>query len=304
MPQEYNYDVALSFAGEDREYVEEVANILHALGGKVFYDKYEEGDLWGKDLYTHLDDVYQRHAKYCVMFISKHYAAKLWTNHERQSAQARALQSKQEYILPVRFDDTEVPGIRPTTSYVEASHKTPTELAYLISIKIGLSTEVREIDQKRDEGEQKYQDLLKHVKKLEQAKDVEQANKIRWEAMSDRQRFEELVGKVQQRLEHLNPIVKQALFRDFRGETLPVPLYEPNVAAHNAAEQGYLIYMGEREVYYPNENMRAIRVAKEALNELNFFIQNCDDDFHTVFAQEYGYEPNLRLHEFWDSFLI
>lgn len=32
-----DYDVALSFAGEDREYVEEVARILHALGVRVFY---------------------------------------------------------------------------------------------------------------------------------------------------------------------------------------------------------------------------------------------------------------------------
>jgi len=52
---DYDYDVALSFAGEDREYVEIVADILHELGVKVFYDKYEEADLWGRDLYTHLD---------------------------------------------------------------------------------------------------------------------------------------------------------------------------------------------------------------------------------------------------------
>ena len=35
------YDVALSFAGENREYVEEVATVLRASGIKVFYDKFE-----------------------------------------------------------------------------------------------------------------------------------------------------------------------------------------------------------------------------------------------------------------------
>jgi hypothetical protein len=62
-----DYDVALSFAGEDRVYVEEVANILHQLGVKVFYDKYEEVDLWGKNLYTHLDDVYRKKSRYCIV---------------------------------------------------------------------------------------------------------------------------------------------------------------------------------------------------------------------------------------------
>ena len=35
-------DVALSFAGENREYVEEVATVLRASGIKVFYDKFLE----------------------------------------------------------------------------------------------------------------------------------------------------------------------------------------------------------------------------------------------------------------------
>ena len=36
------YHIALSFAGEDRDYVEEVANDLRDHGVDVFYDKFEE----------------------------------------------------------------------------------------------------------------------------------------------------------------------------------------------------------------------------------------------------------------------
>ncbi|MFN8527435.1 MAG: TIR domain-containing protein [Anaerolineae bacterium] len=136
MTQQYDYDVALSFAGEDRAYVEEVANILHALGIRVFYDRYVEVDLWGKDLYTHLDNVYRKQAKFCVIFISEHYKRKLWTNHERESAQARALQSSDEYILPARFDDTEIPGMRPTTGYIDLRTRTTNEFAYLVLGKL------------------------------------------------------------------------------------------------------------------------------------------------------------------------
>jgi hypothetical protein len=49
------------------------------------------------------------------MLISQHYASKLWTNHERKAAQARALLTDAEYVLPIRLDKTEIPGLLPTT---------------------------------------------------------------------------------------------------------------------------------------------------------------------------------------------
>jgi hypothetical protein len=133
---ELNYDVALSFAGEDRAYVERVAACLRAKGVRVFYDAYEKATLWGKDLYVHLANVYQRNARFTVMFVSHHYSTKLWTNHERQSAQARAFSENKEYILPVRFDDTEVPGLPPTIGYIDIRKKEPFELCALIIEKL------------------------------------------------------------------------------------------------------------------------------------------------------------------------
>ncbi len=131
-----NFDVALSFAGEDRTYVDQVARLLRDRGVKVFYDLFEEADLWGKNLYTHLSDVYQNRAKFTVMFISAAYCEKLWTNHEREAAQARAFQEAQEYILPVRFDSTDIPGVLPTTGYVSLTKRTPEQLVSLITKKL------------------------------------------------------------------------------------------------------------------------------------------------------------------------
>ncbi len=133
----HSYEVVLSFAGEDREYVEKVSAFLKANGVKFFYDKYEEVSLWGKDLAEHLDKVYRGSARYCVMFISKHYAEKVWTNHERKSALARAIEEKEEYILPVRFDDTEIPGVRPTLGYIKLDNIAPEKLGELILQKLG-----------------------------------------------------------------------------------------------------------------------------------------------------------------------
>lgn len=133
---QYEYDVCLSFAGEQRSYVEEVAAQLKENEIRVFYDKYEQVNLWGKDLYEHLDSVYRKKAKYCVLFVSEDYAQKVWTSHERKSAQVRALEESGEYILPVRFDDTELPGLRPTVGYLEVRDTTPSQLVALVCEKL------------------------------------------------------------------------------------------------------------------------------------------------------------------------
>lgn len=135
--KKYEYDVCFSFAGEDRTYVEKVADKLKKEGIRVFYDLYEEVSLWGKDLYEHLDDVYKNSARFCVLFASEHYAKKLWTNHERKSAQERAFRENSEYILPARFDKTPIPGLRDTVGYIDLANKSPEELSDLIMEKVG-----------------------------------------------------------------------------------------------------------------------------------------------------------------------
>jgi TIR domain len=137
----YDYDVALSFANEDRAYVERVANALKNKGLRVFYDLWEAQNLWGKNLYTYLNEIYSARAKYTILFISRNYARKVWTNHERVSSQARALAEHREYILPAKFDDTEVPGIPSTIGYIDLNRVSPEEFADLVASKIISSSE-------------------------------------------------------------------------------------------------------------------------------------------------------------------
>lgn len=118
-PRSLEYDIALSYASEDKEIVEKYAQKLKENGLKVFIDSDEKAKLWGADLYVELDEIYRMKARFCIMFISKHYASKRWTNLERQSAQARAFKENKEYILPVKLDDTQIPGLRETIGYID-----------------------------------------------------------------------------------------------------------------------------------------------------------------------------------------
>jgi hypothetical protein len=133
------YDVALSFAGEDREYVEQVAEQLRDLGVTVFYDRFEEVALWGSDLTEHLGQVYGKDSRFVVLFLSRAYAAKAWPRHEKQFALGRQLTTGAQRILPVRFDDTEIPGLPTTVGYLDLRVLSPEKLVELIRQKLDQS---------------------------------------------------------------------------------------------------------------------------------------------------------------------
>lgn len=135
---EIDYDVAISYAGEDRQMAEPIADALVRERIVVFYDRYVESELWGKELYAHLTDVYKRRAKVCVMFISAHYAGKLWPTVEREAAVARAVDENSKYILPLRVDDTVVPGLPPSIVHVDLRSKTVEQVHQMIIERVRL----------------------------------------------------------------------------------------------------------------------------------------------------------------------
>jgi hypothetical protein len=133
---EKKYDVALSFAGEQRDYVEKVAEALYKKGVEVFYDDYEEIDMWGQNLVTHLEDVFMNKAASVVIFVSKEYAEKAYPRLEKDAAVSTAINLKTEYILPARFDDTRIPGISPTLKYIDLRKITAEKFALKIVDKL------------------------------------------------------------------------------------------------------------------------------------------------------------------------
>lgn len=137
---DFEYEVALSFAGEQRDYVEKVSKELTKLNIRHFYDYNEQVNLWGKNLTQYLDSVYFEKAMYFVPFISEEYVKKMWTILEVNSALDRNMNESrpdfQQYILPVRFDDTRVPGIVGSIAHIDARKKTPQEIAHMIFEKL------------------------------------------------------------------------------------------------------------------------------------------------------------------------
>jgi glucokinase len=130
------FDVVLSYASEDRPYVRRVADSLAAHGVSFFYDEFEKTLLWGTELPETFNDIFAGRARFAVAFISAHYVNKPWPMHEGRSILDKALVEHRTYFLPVKLDDSNLPGLRRTVGYVDARSTGPEELANMIADKL------------------------------------------------------------------------------------------------------------------------------------------------------------------------
>ena len=130
------WDVALSFAGAQRDYVGQVAAALKARGVRCFYDADEQVELWGTHLAEELPRIYAQESAAVVVFISADYAGGDWTRLERRAALGRAVAEAGVYVLPARFDDSELPGLLPDVVTVDLRRYTPEQFADLVADKV------------------------------------------------------------------------------------------------------------------------------------------------------------------------
>ncbi len=104
------FDFAFSFAGEDRDVVQEIYKRLTADGVQVFYDFAYQAHLVGKDLYRSLREIYKNKGKYVVCFISEHYAKKVWTNLEFTAVKERLMSTffASDFLIPILIGKAEM----------------------------------------------------------------------------------------------------------------------------------------------------------------------------------------------------
>ena len=118
MAQRFKYDLAISFAGEQRHLADEFARRLDAAGYSIFYDEFHQAALWGQDLSIALKQAYSYDARYCLILLSREYIEKPWTEFERKNAIARFISQRGEYVLCLKIDEVELPGFPEGIAYV------------------------------------------------------------------------------------------------------------------------------------------------------------------------------------------
>jgi hypothetical protein len=88
-----------------------------------------------------LPRIYARESAAVVVFVSADYAGRDWTRLERRAAFSRAVAEAGVYVLPARFDDSELPGLLPDVVTIDLRRYPPAQFADLIVEKLaGLAT--------------------------------------------------------------------------------------------------------------------------------------------------------------------
>jgi hypothetical protein len=131
-----DFDIALSFAGTERDYARAIAAITEKNGLKVFLDEIYEAELWGENLVETLSDIYTNKAKFCLIIISQEYRNRVFTKVERRAALDRAIQEKAAYILPVVVDDSWIEGLPRATAYLDLRRKSVISICEVLIKKI------------------------------------------------------------------------------------------------------------------------------------------------------------------------
>ncbi len=132
------FAIALSFPGERREYVEQVANaLLPAFGGekgksRIFYDNWHEGLIIGYTSDRKLQSIYATESDLIVPFFSEDYVKKDWTSVELRAIEALIFKREFDRVMPFRFDDVEIPGSYDTDIFPLVSKRPAEDVARLI----------------------------------------------------------------------------------------------------------------------------------------------------------------------------
>ncbi|MBL4585687.1 MAG: toll/interleukin-1 receptor domain-containing protein [Flavobacteriales bacterium] len=138
MEKQYRYDIAISYAEEDKANATEFAERFRSSGLHVFFDEFESFSLHGKPLIEVLHKIYTTEARYCVPLISSIYINKPYAKHEMHSALTRAIKENTEYILPIMIDEISVPGLHDDIKWLSLKRLSVIEIVSQVLQKLNL----------------------------------------------------------------------------------------------------------------------------------------------------------------------
>lgn len=135
------FRIAFSFAGERRDFVEQVANILARQFGEeaILYDRYHEAEFARHDLGLYLPKLYGEQSDLIVPVLYPDYDAKRWTGWEWVHIYGLLAKGDGGRVMPTRFGHAGADGLSPAVAFVELDDKTPEETADLILERLAVN---------------------------------------------------------------------------------------------------------------------------------------------------------------------
>jgi tetratricopeptide (TPR) repeat protein len=135
------FRIAFSFAGEKRDFVKQVADLLALRFGqdRILYDKYHEMEFAVFDLGIKLPKLYGEQSDLIVPVLCPDYDAKRWTGWEWVHIYGLLTKADGHRVIPSRFGYANADGLSPASGFIELDRKTPDEFVSLILERLALN---------------------------------------------------------------------------------------------------------------------------------------------------------------------
>jgi hypothetical protein len=135
------FRIALSFAGENRKLVEEIAQILATHFGRdsILYDKFHEAEFARPDLAFLLPNLYKDESDLVVLVFCDDYQSKQWCKLEWRAIYSLIMNMKDQDIMLMRFNRLEPVGLHGLAGFIELDHLSPAQIAGFILERLALN---------------------------------------------------------------------------------------------------------------------------------------------------------------------
>ncbi len=157
--------------------------------------------------------------------------------------------------------------------------------------------------QELDEANSEIEGLKVLIAELEKLKDPEDVAKVKFERLSEHQKFDDLRWEVIVKLRELPKVVQKAFYFAENNEAYATEDQEEDEDARSAVRQGYL----KKAAYgkYRIETGRPdVEAAQRAVTNLSLFLYDVSEEFSNSFRDKHGYVLSLRNELFWSKYIF
>lgn len=116
----YKYDVALSYAGEQKDYVASVYKLLKRKGISAYFAPAYQEELTGTDMTDEFYTIFHNQCLFIAAFVSSEYLQKKRTMAEAAIGQMRSREEQRNCLIPVYWGDARLPDFDPDINFLSA----------------------------------------------------------------------------------------------------------------------------------------------------------------------------------------
>jgi hypothetical protein len=133
---EFEHDIAISFAGEDVDLASRLAERLENAGVSVFFATAQQAELLGERLERVLARKYGSGTRFVTALVTQHYSMKDWTRFELKIAREEEQRRGEAFVLPLLLADASIVQIPSDKVHLDLRTTDLSEIVEILAQKV------------------------------------------------------------------------------------------------------------------------------------------------------------------------